>query len=625
MDSSINILKKVWGFDAFRPGQEAIISDLYENHDVFALLPTGGGKSICYQVPGIAKQHLTIVISPLVSLMQDQVDQLKEKNIRAAAIYGGMSFREIDIALDNARFGAYDFLYLSPERLETPIFIERFKAMNVSQIIIDEAHCISQWGHDFRPSYSRISELRELKPKICFAAFTATANKRVKKDIIEKLGLKNVKLHQTSFRRKNIAYRVYHSENKKARTLELCKSLKNSSGIVYCQTRRSVREIQSMLRSEGLKSEMYHGGMNNEERKKAMGLWMQNKTKIIVATNAFGMGIDKPDVRYVIHYEISNSIEGYFQEAGRCGRDKEKAIGFALYNHKDLKIFKDSIGIKFPKKNDITRLYSALFQYFKIAYGDGKDQVVEIAIQDFAEQHGIKPILAYHGLKILELNGDLSLSESIFHPSKVKMMIGVSELYNFEIQHESLKDVSQFLIRKLPGVFDQYKRLDIAHISNTLKIKEQEVIKKLNSLHTYGVCDFMPASTKPTITFLRTRSQNDTFLLHPSVYGIRKQNYINQIDTITEFVESKTCRSQSLLSYFGEETDKCGTCDICVRKGNVKSELTESILKQLKNKSTIATLMNQLGASEIEITEALDHLQAEELIECYKHEIRRCH
>jgi ATP-dependent DNA helicase RecQ len=623
MDSPNIILKKVWDFESFRPGQEAIISDLYANNDVFALLPTGGGKSICYQIPGIAKSNLTIVISPLVSLMQDQVEQLLKRNIRAAAIYGGMSFREIDITLDNAKFGGYDFLYLSPERLETSIFLERFKAMKVSQIIIDEAHCISQWGHDFRPSYSRISELRELKPNVCFAAFTATANNRVKEDIIEKLGLRNVKLHQTSFLRENVAYRVFQSENKKARTLELCKSLKNSSGIVYCQTRRSVRELNLMLQSEGLSSEMYHGGMKNEERKETMRLWMENERKIIVATNAFGMGIDKPDVRYVIHYEISDSIEGYFQEAGRCGRDKGKAIGFALYNDKDLKTFKNSISVRFPEKKEITKLYSKLFQHFKIAFGDGKDQVVEINIENFANIHNIKPIIAFHGLKILELNGDLSLSESIFHPAKIKLMIGVSELYNFEIQNETLKDISQFLIRKLPGVFDQYKRLDISLLAKTVNLTEKDVLKKLNTLHTYGVCDFRSASTKPTITFLRSRSQNDTFLLNPSVYGIRKQNYVKQIDSITAFVKSKSCRSKSLLAYFGEKIEPCGTCDICVRNENKKMDLAQLILKQLVKKSTISTLMNQLGRTEQEIIDALDYLQGEELIDCSKYTIMK--
>ena len=615
MDSPRKILKKIWGHEVFRPGQEVIIDDLCADEDVFALLPTGGGKSICYQVPGILKEGLTIVISPLISLMQDQVEQLTKNGVKAAALYGGMSFREIDITLDNARFGSYDFLYLSPERLETQIFIERFKAMKVSQIIIDEAHCISQWGHDFRPSYVRISKLREIKPSVPFAAFTATANKKTQADIIDKLGLKNVKLHQASFHRPNIAYRVFHSNYKKARVLELCKSLKNSSGIIYCQTRRSVREIHVMLSSEGISCAMYHGGMNNQDRTSTMNSWMQGQTKVIIATNAFGMGIDKSDVRYVIHYEISDSIEGYFQEVGRGGRDQEKAIGFALYNENDLNTLKESIADRFPEKSEISKLYSTLFQHFKVAYGDGKDQVVEINIQDFASKHKTPPLIVYHGLKILELNGDLALSESVFHPSKIKLIVGITELYNFEIQYPAFNKLSTYLTRKLPGVFDVYKRIDINKISKTLKMSKTHVEKQLEQLNNFGLCDFIKASKEPTITFLRARAQNDTFLLHPSVYGIRKKNYEAQIDSVIQFLGGENCRSQKLLSYFGEKVEACGNCEQCVKELNEDKEPSELILKLLNKPSTIATLMNQTGFNEELIMKNLDYLQEEEEIQ----------
>ena len=615
MNSPRKILKKIWGHKEFRPGQELIINDLCADEDVFALLPTGGGKSICYQVPGILKKGLTIVISPLISLMQDQVEQLTKNGVKAAALYGGMSYREIDITLDNARFGSYDFLYLSPERLETQIFIERFKAMQVSQIIIDEAHCISQWGHDFRPSYARISSLRDLKPNVPFAAFTATANKKTQADIIDKLGLKNVKLHKASFNRPNIAYRVFHSNYKKARLLELCKSLKNSSGIVYCQTRRSVREINAMLSSEGMSCAMYHGGMNNEDRTSTMNSWMQNQTKVMIATNAFGMGIDKADVRYVIHYEISDSIEGYFQEVGRGGRDQKKAIGFALYNEKDLDKLKESIPVKFPKNSEISKLYSMLFQHFKVAYGDGKDQVVEINIQDFASNYKVSPLIVYHGLKILELNGDLALSESVFHPSKIKLIVGITELYNFEIQYPAFNKLTTYLTRKLPGVFDVYKRIDINQMSKALKMSKTHLGKQLEQLNNYGLCDFIKASKEPTITFLRARAQNDTFLLHPSVYGIRKKNYEAQIESVIQFLVEENCRSQKLLSYFGETAGKCGNCDYCVKQINEDKEPSDLILKLLEKPTTIATIMNQTGFNEKLIMKSLDYLQEEEKIE----------
>ena len=618
MDSPRKILKKIWGHEDFRPGQEAIIEDLYAGEDIFALLPTGGGKSICYQVPGILKPGLTIVITPLISLMQDQVEQLTKNGVKAASIYGGMSFREIDITLDNARFGSYDFLYLSPERLETQIFIERFKAMEVSQIIIDEAHCISQWGHDFRPSYSRISALRELKPSVPFGAFTATANKKTQADIIEKLGLKNVKLHQASFHRSNIAYRVFHSNYKKARVLELCKSLKNSSGIVYCQTRRSVREINAMLSSEGISCAMYHGGMNNKDRTSTMDHWMGGQSKVIIATNAFGMGIDKPNVRFVIHFEISDSIEGYFQEVGRGGRDQQKAIGFALYNKKDLNRLENSKAIKFPKKSEISKLYSILFQHYKLAYGDGKDQVVEINIQDFASHYNLSPLLVYHGLKILELNGDLAVSESVFHPSKIKLIVGMTELYNFELQYPAFNKLSNYLVRKLPGVFDAYKRINTNDISKILKMSKTHIEKQLEQLNNYGLCDYVKGSKEPTLTFLRARAQNDTFLLHPSVYGLRKKNYEAQIKSVIDFVDEHGCRTQKLLSYFGEKVEKCGSCDHCLKQLNEGKEHSKLILQLLEKPTTIATLMNQTGLNEELTMNSLDYLQEEEKIEILK-------
>lgn len=619
MDSPHKILKETWGHDHFRLGQEAIIDDLIEDKDVFALLPTGGGKSICYQIPGMVKDGVTLVVSPLISLMQDQVAQLVSRGVKAAALYGGMSYRDIDITLDNARFGSYTFLYLSPERLETPLFIERFKAMDVSQVIIDEAHCISQWGHDFRPSYRKIAQLREYKPNLTFAAFTATANEKVKADIINELKLKNVKLHQSSFHRPNIAYRAFYTDSKKSRTLEFCLSLKNSCGIVYCQTRRGVREIEAMLKSEGVSCGMYHGGMKNAERKKSMDRWMQNKNKVMVATNAFGMGIDKPDVRYVIHYDTSDSIEAYFQEAGRGGRDQEKAIALLFYNEKDLKTLKKNVQLKFPEKQKIAKLYSHLFQHYKIAYGDGKDQVVEINIQEFAKQYKLDPLLVYHGLKILELNGDLSISESVFHPAKIKLMVGTSELYNFEIQHASLKDITQFLIRNLSGVFDLYKKIDADQIATLLKSNRATILKKLEQLHLYGICDYIPASTEPTIGFLRDRSQNDTFLLHPSVYGIRLQNYEHQVNAVEAFLTGEACRTQYLLSYFGEISEPCNTCDKCVSRKNEKKVLSERIYTLIEKPSTIATLMNQTGATENDILESIDYLQAEEKVMVENH------
>ena len=614
MGTHKEILKKYWGFDEFRPVQEDIIKDIISGKDVFAMLPTGGGKSLCYQLPGIIRKGLTIVVSPLISLMQDQIKQLKDRDVKAVAIFSGMSYREIDITLDNVRFGNYDFLYVSPERLQTKLFLERFKLMDVGLLVIDEAHCISQWGHDFRPAYKEIYKLRELKPKLPVAAFTATANEFTKSDIIEQLKLNNHTVHEASFERVNLAYRIFRSQAKNSRVIEFCTSLKNSCGIVYCQTRKSVKKVYQLLSNEGISCAMYHGGLQGKQRAAAMESWMNETSKIMVATNAFGMGIDKPNVRYVIHYEICDSIEAYFQEAGRAGRDQKNAIALAFVTDSDLDELKELPKKKYPESETIAQVYSSLCSILKIAYGSGKDEVYPLDLKQLCAHKKLEPIATYNALKLLELNGMLAFSEGVFNPARIKLNVDMNTLYNFQVQNETLRAISQYIIRKFPGVFDMYKRIDFKALSNTLKITESQINRQLDQLHKFGILDYIPASSLPTVTFLRERPPLDHFTLHPSIYSERKKKYKKQIQHIIELIDCTTCNSQYIITYFDQQTKKCGHCNPCIQNGFPMKNRNKILLERCKEKTTVSWLMNSTGLSEDSITDFIHHEQNEEQI-----------
>jgi len=609
------ILKKYWGFEEFRPVQEDIIKDIISGKDVFAMLPTGGGKSLCYQLPGIIREGLTIVVSPLISLMQDQIKQLNDRDIKAKAIISGMSYREIDITLDNVRFGKYDFLYVSPERLLTKLFLERFKLMDVGLLVVDEAHCISQWGHDFRPAYKEISKLRELKPQLPIAAFTATANEFTKSDIIEQLKLDNYVVHEASFARINLAYRIFRSQAKNSRIIEFCASLKNSCGIVYCQTRKSVKEVAQLLKSEGLTCGIYHGGMHKEERQKSMNLWMDESVKIMVATNAFGMGIDKSNVRFVIHYAISDSIEAYFQEAGRAGRDQKNAIALAFVSDSDIAELKGLPKKKFPTPETISQVYTALCSLLNIAYGSGKDEVYPLDLNQLCAHKKLDTIATYNALKLLELNGMLAFSEGVFNPARIKLNVDMNTLYNFQVQNETLRTISQYIIRKFPGVFDMYKRIDFKAMSNTLKISESQINRQLDQLQKFGILDYIPASSLPTVTFIRERPPQDQFTLHPSIYSKRKKKYEEQIQQIIELISCTTCNSQYIINYFNQQSKKCGHCNPCIQNGFPLKNRNKLLLEYCKEKTTVSWLMNSTGLSEDSINEFIHHAQNEELVE----------
>jgi ATP-dependent DNA helicase RecQ len=618
MEKSRDILKKFWGYDQFRPLQEDIVDDVIYGHDTLALLPTGGGKSICFQVPGIAREGITIVVSPLIALMQDQVNNLNSRGIRAKSIISGMSYREIDITLDNARFGGLDFLYTSPERLQSKLFIERFKLMNVGLIVVDEAHCISEWGHDFRPSFKEIYKLREHHPEVPIIALTATATSRVQEDIIKQLRLKNPKIHEASFERNNLSYECCKTDNKLSKILNHCVSNADQCGIVYCQTRKSVKEVARLLHANKISVGIYHGGMTKEDRDLMLNDWLKNKIKVMVATNAFGMGIDKPDVRYVLHYEFPPTLEAYFQEAGRAGRDGNPSRTIVFWEDRDITSLNERIDNQFPPSSLVKQTYRALCNHLKIAIGSGKDETYHFEIKRLCDAFQLNPLHAFNSLKILEMNGDLVFSEGVFHPTKVKFAIGNRELYNFQIQHSKFVGLITLLSRSYPGIFDQYFEIHEKEFSKRLKFSENELKIQLQQLEKYGVLDVSWSSSLPTVTLSHERLPDDYLSLSEEVYTARKEHAHQKLKAAIDFLIVNECRSVQLLRYFGQASQACGKCDVC-REHNVThyetKALKELLLDALTNMQTLDDLKEKSNASEEEIRSVLRELMLDEKVQ----------
>jgi len=570
VEKSKEILSKYWGFNKFRSFQEEIVDSTLYGHDTFAVLPTGGGKSICFQVPGIALEGITIVISPLIALMQDQVNNLKKRGISAELLTGAMSYREIDITLDNAKFGAIKFLYTSPERLKSPIFIERFKQMKVSLIAIDEAHCISQWGHDFRPSYKEISVLRTYHPETPMIALTASATPIVQEDIIKLLKLKDPKIFIGNVERKNIQYSVVPIENKLNEILEFCKKNKNESGIIYCKTRKSVKDLTIQLRAQNISAGMYHGGLSSEDRTYMLNQWMGGGLTIMVATNAFGMGIDKPDVRFVLHYEFPANLEAYYQEAGRAGRDENIAQAIAYWEPNDIHLMKDQFEAKYPEKLTIKNVYNSVCNYLKIAIGSGQGESYSFNIKSFAATFNFSISETYNSLKILALNGNLSFIENSFLPTRLKFAIGNSALYKFQVSNEKYNALITLISRSYPGVFERFVSIDEIEFSKRLKFSKIELRNQLKFLEEFGIIEINYQSDLPQIYFTEERKTDQNFSLSFEVYENRKNIEFDKLQNTIEYLTSNNCRSELISAYFGNSTSKCKQCDVC------KAELTEN-------------------------------------------------
>ncbi len=558
------VLTRYWGHSEFRPLQEEIIQSVLQEKDTLALMPTGGGKSITFQVPSLVMDGICLVITPLIALMKDQVDQLTRRKIKAVAIHSGMTRHEIDVTLDNCIFGDFKFLYLSPERLATDIFQVRVRQMNVNLIAVDEAHCISQWGYDFRPSYLEISALREILEGVPVLALTATATPEVCEDIQERLSFREKNLLQMSFDRENLTYLVRPTEDKIRELTAIVKKLKGS-GIVYTRNRRRSREISQLLNEGGVTADFYHAGLKQGIRDERQQGWTRNRFRVMVATNAFGMGIDKPDVRFVIHLEIPDGPEAYFQEAGRAGRDGKKSWAILLYTPSDKRLIEQRIEVNFPGIPKIREVYKALCNYLQVPLGSGKGQQYDFEMGEFLHRYRLNAMVAHSALNILSREGYLTLTESFHNPSRIKFLVEREGLYSFQVSHSDFDGFIKLLLRSYSGLFTQYVKVDETFLARRSGIPMERVCSYLTTLSSRQIINYIPRKEIPVVTFMEERLEEKNLLISPERYHFRRTRYEYRIREMLRYASSESlCRNQFLLSYFGQlDTPRCGRCDVC--------------------------------------------------------------
>jgi len=577
------LLKYYWNHDHFRPMQEEIIHAVLAGRDTLALLPTGGGKSICFQVPALVKEGICIVVSPLIALMKDQVENLQAKGIEAVSVVSGMSKREIDLALDNCIYKPVKFLYLSPERLLSELVRERIKYMNVNLIAVDEAHCISQWGYDFRPPYLHIADLRELHPDVPVIALTATATAEVREDIQEKLLFKNAAVFQKSFERKNISYVVQNEENKLRKLLDIARGVKGS-GIVYVRTRKETAEIAKYYNDNGFKADFYHAGLDTGLRSQKQENWKSNRNRIIVATNAFGMGIDKADVRFVIHKDPPDSLEAYYQEAGRAGRDEHKAYAVLLCNAADRYKQEKKFELNFPSVAEIKQTYHYLANYYQLAYQAGEGISFDLDLGDLCSRFKLDAIKTIKALKFLEMDEYLAFNESVFLPSRFRFDVGNEQLYNFQIQNPGWDPFIKTLLRSYGGSFDNYVPIREFDIARRANMNVQQVVTGLKQLQEFKILHYFPQTDMPQVTWLKPRQEANALYINKKAIDDLKIVYRKKMEAVFAYAAHKKCRSQMLLAYFDEQhADKCGICDVCLDEKRQKyaSEIVDDITNEV--------------------------------------------
>jgi ATP-dependent DNA helicase RecQ len=561
-----------------------------DGKDTLALMPTGGGKSLCFQVPALLKPGICIVVSPLIALMKDQVENLKDKGIKAIAIISGMGKREVDIALDNCIYGDIKFLYLSPERLLSELVRVRLRHMQVNLIAIDEAHCISQWGYDFRPSYLHLAELREIHPNVPILALTATATERVAADIQLKLNFQHAQIFRKSFERKNLSYLVYNEENKLRKLFSIAKNVKGT-GIIYVRNRRETQEVARQLTMQGISADFYHAGLDTPLRMKKQTAWKNSEVKVIVATNAFGMGIDKSDVRFVVHLDLPESLEAYYQEAGRGGRDEKKAYAVLLFNNSDVFQLKNRFEQQYPSIEEIKQIYHHLGNYYQLAFGAGEGLSLEFDLADFCNRFKLDPFRTLHALKFLEHDEYIALTETVFLASRVQVLSGSADLYRFQVEQPAYDQFIKVLLRSYGGIFDQLSAIKESDLGKRLGITRNEVVKILQKLQTLQIINYIEQTDKPHLLFIKPRVDTLHLLIDRRYHEDRYQVHQSQIESIINYAVNNKCRSQQLLNYFNEaHAPTCGVCDVCLenkkasKKAGNSDALVKSILNELTNK-----------------------------------------
>ena len=580
-------LKKYWGFDDFRPLQSEIIASILEGKDTLALLPTGGGKSLCFQIPAMVRDGICIVISPLIALMKDQVENLKKRGIEAISITSGMTKREIDISLDNCIYGQIKFLYLSPERLFTDLVVERLKYMKINLLAIDEAHCISQWGYDFRPPYLRIAEFRKSHTHVPVLALTASATKIVQEDILSKLDFKEKNVFKKSFERNNLSYSVLYQDNKLQKLIDVCRNVKGT-GIVYAGTRKETFELAKYLNQNNISADFYHAGLEAQLRSEKQDLWKNNTIKVIVATNAFGMGIDKPDVRFVVHYTLPESLEAYYQEAGRAGRDEKKAYAVLLYQKSDRYVFERKYLVNFPSIVEIKQTYHHLANYFQLAFGAGEGLSFELNLADFCTKFKLDVLKTINAIKFLERDEYVALSENALMPSRLQFIVDGPDLYRFQVENPKYDGFIKSILRAYGGAFDQFVPIKEADIAKRYGILRDDAIKLLRELDGLEIISYAKQTIQPQLYYIKPRWTTEDLIINKQYYEDRKNTYHQKMGAILNYAEQEVCRNVLILTYFDEkDAQKCGICDVCLRrkkdKDFVQSELRKQIIAVLNS------------------------------------------
>lgn len=561
--SPSEVLKEYWGYDGFRPMQAEIITAALEGKDVLAIMPTGGGKSICFQVPGLMRDGITLVVTPLIALMKDQVQNLNDRGVRALAIHAGMSRHEVDLALNNAAYGDYKFLYLSPERLGTQLFRSYIDVLDVSFIVVDEAHCISQWGYDFRPDYLRIGELRE-RIDAPVIAVTATATPSVAQDIMERLGFKEKLLLKSGFERPNLSYIVRQVEDKYSQILNVCNGVPGT-GIVYARNRRKCEELSEFLRAQGVSASFYHAGLGGQARAERQAAWKSGAVRVMVCTNAFGMGIDKPDVRFVVHYDLPESPEAYFQEAGRAGRDGKRSFAVQLWNSVDVRRAKQIEDVSFPSLEYIEDVYQKLHAFFEIPYDTGMGRQLKFKIEDFCKRFGLQRAPAFYALKYLERTEHLTYSEEVDIPTKVRINVDRKSLYDVELADQGQANVLEALMRSYTGIFSFLQQIDEEYVARRAGQTVPQLRQSLYGLSLAHVISYVPTDHSDVVVLHHDRLRPGNVNLMPSRYAMLRESFHARAEAMLEYVsETSECRSRYLLRYFGQtEAADCGTCDVC--------------------------------------------------------------